>query len=92
MNRPESPGTEPTQPNSAAADLQAAVARKGSFWGTVQAVAWSFFGVRRRSGLEHDVTQLNPVHVIVAGVLGAVIFVVSLVLLVRWVVGSGVAA
>jgi hypothetical protein len=37
-------------------------------------VAWSFFGVRRRADYE-DVRKLNPVHVIVAGVIGAALFV-----------------
>jgi hypothetical protein len=72
-------------------DLRDAVERKGSFLQTVRAVGWSFFGVRRRADLEQDVAKLNPVHVVVAGVLGAVLFVAGLVLLVRWVVGSGVA-
>jgi hypothetical protein len=31
------------------------------------------------------------VHVIIAGLIGAALFVVALVLLVRWVVGSGIA-
>lgn len=72
--------------------LKAAVARRGSFLGTMRAVAWSFFGVRRGRDHAHDVSQLNPVHVIIAGVLGAVIFVVLLVIMVQWIVGSGVAA
>ncbi len=72
--------------------LKAAIARKGSFLQTMRAVAWSFLGVRRASEYERDIKQLNPVHVIVAGVIGAVLFVLALVLLVRWVVGSGVAA
>jgi hypothetical protein len=54
-------------------------------------VAWSFFGVRRRAGHDEDLARLNPVHVIVGGVVGAALFVLGLVLLVRWVVGSGVA-
>ncbi|HMM85414.1 MAG: DUF2970 domain-containing protein [Gammaproteobacteria bacterium] len=58
----------------------------------MRAVAWSFFGVRRSREYEQDVSRLNPVHVIVAGVLGAALFIVALVLLVRWVVGSGIAA
>ena len=58
----------------------------------MKAVAWSFFGVRRGKDYEHDVSQLNPVHVIIAGVLGAVIFVGVLVMMVQWVVGSGVAS
>ena len=74
------------------ADLKSAVARKGSFLQTMKAVAWSFFGVRKSSEYEKDVSQLNPVHVIIAGIVGAVVFVVLLILLVRWVIGSGVAA
>jgi hypothetical protein len=72
--------------------LRQAVARKGSFLQTARAVAWSFFGVRRSAEYERDVKHLNPVHVVIAGVIGAVLFVLALVLLVRWVVGSGVAA
>lgn len=71
--------------------LREAVARRGSFLHTARAVAWSFLGIRRRAGLEEDVKHLNPVHVIVAGIIGAALFVVALVLLVRWVVNSGVA-
>jgi hypothetical protein len=73
-------------------DLREAAARRGSFVQTIRAVGWSFFGIRRSKGLEQDLQKLNPVHVIIAGVLGAVVFITVLVLLVRWVVGSGVAA
>ena len=73
-------------------DLRNAAARKGSFLQTLRAVAWSFFGVRRSADYAQDVAKLNPVHVIVAGVAGAALFVLALVLLVQWVVGSGVAA
>ena len=59
---------------------------------TFKAVAWSFFGVRKASEYDKDVAQLNPVHVIIVGVLMAAAFVVVLLLLVKWVVGSGVAA
>ena len=54
--------------------------------------AWSFLGIRRSDGYAQDVSKLNPVHVVIGGVLGAVLFVLALVVLVRWVVGSGVAA
>jgi hypothetical protein len=72
--------------------LKDAARRKGSFWRTLKAVAWSFFGVRKGSEYEKDVGQLNPLHVIVAGLIAAAVFVAGLVLLVKWVVGSGVAA
>ncbi len=68
-----------------------AALRKGSFWGTMSAVAWSFFGVRRGKDYERDVSQLNPVHLVIAGIVGGVTFVAALVLLVQWVVSSGAA-
>jgi len=65
--------------------------QQGSIVRTFKAVAWSFFGVRKASEYEKDVSQLKPVHVIVAGIVTAALFVLALVLLVKWVVGSGVA-
>jgi len=73
-------------------DLKPTTDRPLSFVQTVKAVAWSFVGLRKRAGYEQDVQKLNPVHVIVAGVIGAGLFVLSLVLIVRWVIGSGLAA
>lgn len=78
--------------NKPGGDPSDALARKGSFVQTLRAVAWSFFGVRRSRDYEQDVQKLNPAHVIIAGVLAAAAFVWGLVLLIRWVVGSGVAA
>ena len=72
-------------------DLKQALQRSGSFAGTLRAVLWSFFGVRKGADYDRDVSQLNPLHVIVAGVLVALLLVVGLLLLVNWVVGSGVA-
>lgn len=73
------------------AEFQAAVRRKGSFFQTLKAVAWSFFGVRKNADYEKDSAQLNPVHVIIAGVLAAVVFVLSLLMLVNWILDSGLA-
>jgi len=75
-----------------AENLKQAAARKGNFLHTFKAVAWSFFGIRKSAEYEKDVAQLNPVHVIIAGVIGAALFVLGLVLLVQWVIGSGVAS
>lgn len=72
-------------------DLKEAAQRKGSFLQTLKAVAWSFFGVRKSSDYAQDVAKINPVHVIVAGVIAAVLFVGGLILLVNWVISSGVA-
>ena len=73
-------------------DLKGAASRKASPLQTMRAVAWSFLGIRRSADHEQDVKRLNPVHVIIAGIIGAAIFIGALVLLVRWVVASGVAA
>ena len=65
--------------------------RKGSFVRTMKAVAWSFFGVRKGVDYEKDVNQLNPVHVVIAGVIGAALFIVVLLLVISWVLASGAA-
>jgi len=62
--------------------------RKGSIFRTVKAVMWSFVGLRSRGGYEQDVAQLNPVHIVIAGLVGGFVFVGSLILLVTWVVGK----
>lgn len=59
---------------------------KPSFWRTIRAVAWSFVGLRSRGAYEEDVKNLNPVHIIVAGLLGVFVFVAVLVLLANWMV------
>jgi len=43
-----------------------------------KAVFWSFFGVRRKSDYESDAQKLKPQHVIAAGVVSAVVFVLIL--------------
>ncbi len=67
-------------------DLKEASKRRMSFGATVKAVLWSFFGVRKNSAYEEDTAQLNPVHVIIAGVIAAVIFVLVLLTIVKMVV------
>ena len=62
--------------------------RRASFGATMKAVFWSFFGVRKKSDYERDAAQLNPVHVLVAGVIGAVVFIGILVMIVRLVVAK----
>ncbi len=62
-------------------------ARKARFGQTLRAVAWSFFGIRKSSDHEQDAKNLNPIHVVIAAVIGAAVFVVFLVLLVHVVIG-----
>ncbi|MFC4708592.1 MULTISPECIES: DUF2970 domain-containing protein [Paraburkholderia] len=53
-----------------------------------KAVGWSFFGIRRRADLESDAAQLHPLALIAAGIIGAVVFIVVLLLIVHAVVGQ----
>jgi hypothetical protein len=62
-------------------------AGKGSFGQSMKAVFWAFFGVRKRRDLESDATQLNPLHVLAAALIGAAIFIGILILVVHAVVG-----
>jgi hypothetical protein len=57
--------------------------RKATPWQVAKAVLCAFIGIRKRSAHEHDAVTLSPVQVIVAGVIAAAIFVLSLVMLVR---------
>lgn len=70
------------------ADRKETAQRKASFGATMKAVFWSFFGIRKKSDYEKDAQQLNPVHVIVAGLIGALIFIGTLLLIVKSVVGK----
>ena len=69
-------------------DLKEIAQRKLSFFQTLTAVLWALFGVRKGSGYQEDIAKLNPVHIIIAGVLLTVIFVVSLVKLAGWAISQ----
>ena len=79
----ESAMTVPEDPR----DEQPATARKAHFGQTLRAVAWSFLGIRRSADHAEDVRKLNPIHVVIAAIAGAAIFVVFLVVLVRFAIG-----
>jgi hypothetical protein len=57
--------------------------RKASFGATMKAVFWSFFGIRKRSDYEHDSANLNPVHLVIAALIGVLVFIGVLVALVK---------
>lgn len=60
--------------------------RAATFGQTLSAVLWSFFGVRKDKDMLQDAVSINPVHLILVGVGVAVLIVVGLLLLVRWIV------
>lgn len=46
------------------------------------AVFWSFFGVRKRRDYDADASNLTPGQVIVAGLIGGLVFVLTILLVV----------
>ena len=60
--------------------------KKSGFMQSMKAVMWGFLGVRKQSGLQEDVASLSFVHIIIAGVVGAQIFMGALLLIVKAVV------
>lgn len=71
-------------------DINELAKRKLNFFQTVKAVAWGFFGVRKGKGHQEDIAQLNPVHLIIAGILAAVLLVVVLVAVANWFIAAAV--
>ena len=65
-----------------------ATPRTPSFWRTLRVIGWGFLGVRKGSEYQRDLAQVNPFHVIVAGVIGAVLLVLLLLVIVNWVVAG----
>lgn len=62
--------------------------RRAGFLATLRAVMWSFLGIRKGKDYQRDSASLDPKAVIVAGVLAGLIFVLSIVAFVRFVVGA----
>jgi len=60
--------------------------RKTSWLRTVQAVLWSFVGLRKNSEYQQDIEKLNPFHIIGVAIGAALLFVLGLIALVNWVV------
>jgi len=58
-------------------------AKPASFFQVIKAVASGFFGVRKRA--DHESVQITPLQLVIVGLIGAVLFVGSLLLLVNFI-------
>lgn len=65
-------------------DIRELSRRKLNFFQTLKAVAWGMFGVRKGKGHHRDIATLNPIHLIIAGILAAVGLVVGLIFIANW--------
>ena len=59
---------------------------KTSWLRTIQAVLWSFVGLRKNADYQQDLEKLNPFHIIGVAIVAALFFVLGLIALVNWVV------
>lgn len=55
-------------------------------WQAAKAVFWAFFGVRKRD--DHASVTLTPLQIVLAGIIGATLFVGGIVTLVRLITRS----
>ncbi len=53
---------------------------------SMRAVSWGVLGVRKRSGQDADMASVTFVHIVLAGILGAIIFMAILLMIVKAVV------
>ena len=70
------------------AEQQKESARKTSFLRSIKVVAWSFLGIRSRAGYQDDLAKVNPMHVVLVGLIGALLLVLGLITLATWVVAK----
>jgi Protein of unknown function (DUF2970) len=56
--------------------------QKASFFQVVKAVLWSMLGVRQQSGYENDAAKITLKQAVIAGLIGGLIFVITVVTLV----------
>ena len=59
--------------------------KKIDIWKIAKAVMFAFMGIRKKSDLESE-ESLTPAQVIIGGIIGAILFVLCVMLVVRLVV------
>lgn len=60
--------------------------KQASLFQVIKAVASGFFGVRKRA--DHEAVKIAPYQLVVVGVIGAALFVLVLLLLVRFILSQ----
>jgi hypothetical protein len=49
----------------------------------IKAVLWSFIGVRGQKDYENDIAKIKPKQIIIAGIIGALLFIATVLTLVN---------
>ena len=74
-----------SQPGSVPPPVRAPDEPPAGFFRVLAAVFASFLGIRKKAAGERDATSIKPLHVIVAGLLGAAILAAAVLSLVRFI-------
>ena len=69
-------------------NIESILKQKASFFQIVKAVMWSMLGVRQQKGYEDDTAKITLKQAVVAGLIGGFIFVVSMIIFVRFVIAQ----
>ncbi|WP_031406596.1 DUF2970 domain-containing protein [Thiomonas sp. FB-Cd] len=57
-----------------------------SFFRAFKTIAWAFLGIRKSKDREKDFEHLNIIHIIIAGLLSAALFIGLLMAIIHWIV------
>ena len=68
--------------------VQAAPKAHASFFQVMKAVLWSLLGVRQQKGYEDDTAKITLKQSVIAGLIGGLLFVVSMLTFVYFIVGQ----
>ena len=67
---------------------QASPKAHASFLQVMKAVLWSMLGVRQLKGYEEDAAKITLKQAVIAGLIGGLIFVVSMLTFVHFIIGQ----
>ena len=66
--------------------IQASPKTKASFFQIAKAVSWSMLGIRQQKGYEDDTGKITLKQAVIAGLIGGVFFVISMLTVVSFVI------
>ncbi len=61
---------------------------KPSWWQVIKSVLAAFMGIQSKSNREHDFTKGNVVSYIVVGIAATIVFILTLVFIIKLIIGS----
>jgi len=57
--------------------------KQPSFLDVLKTIAFGALGVRRRADHERETTRIKPLHIVIAGIIAAALFILALLTIVR---------